>query len=221
MAGTRCNVAHLGLRPYREVWELQKSLQQALIDNDGEEMLILCEHQPVITMGKSAKKENILCSSEELAAKGVEVFEIERGGDVTYHGPGQLVGYPILDLNRHRRDVHWYMRGLEEVLINALAKFDINGRRLDGKTGVWVRDNGDSRYMKIASMGVRLSRWVTLHGFALNVGDCSFGFNLINTCGFRSDEMTWMERAAGKPVAMESVGAAVKEAFWGFFYGEQ
>lgn len=213
-----CKVLRLGLKPYTEVWEVQKSLQQALMDHKGEETLILCEHEPVITTGKSTKEGNILFPEAELAEKGVAVFEIERGGDVTYHGPGQLVGYPILDLNRHRRDVRWYMRGLEEVLIRVLERFGIKGERLEGKTGVWVRDTGKYPYLKIASMGVRLSRWVTLHGFALNVKDCSFGFNLINPCGFRSDEMTCMETALEGVVNLNDVTDAVEDAFLGFFY---
>ncbi len=218
MAVERCKVLRAGLRPYREVWELQRSLQQALMDRADEESLILCEHEPVITIGKSAKKENILCPVDELAAKGVDVFEIERGGDVTYHGPGQVVGYPILDLNRHRRDVHWYMRGLEEVLIRALERYEIRGERLEGKTGVWVRDTGKYPYLKIASLGVRLSRWVTLHGFALNVKDCSSGFSLINPCGFRSDEMTCMEAVSGRSFSMMDVTDDVGTSFLDFFF---
>ena len=206
---------------YEEVWDLQKSLQSALIAGEGEETLILCEHDPVITLGKSAVRANVLHSADELAARGVCVYEIERGGDVTWHGPGQLVGYPILDLNRHRRDVHWYMRSLEELLIGALGHYNISGVRVSGKTGVWVaagRNEHEFSHFKIASMGVRLSRWVTLHGFSLNISDCSQGFSLINPCGFQSSEMTWMERECGHAVDPKEVERNVEQSFLDTFY---
>jgi lipoate-protein ligase B len=184
-------IRRLGLRPYREVWDLQKKLQAELIAGAGRDTLILCRHPAVITLGRSAKSENVLASAEELSRGGVERFEIERGGDVTFHGPGQLVAYPIVNLNFKKRDVGWYMRSLEEMLIRLLARYAVKGQRIDGKTGVWV-ESCDGAAKKIASIGVRISRWCTMHGAALNVEPDVPGFSLINPCGFNSSEMTSM-----------------------------
>ncbi|NMC63494.1 MAG: lipoyl(octanoyl) transferase LipB [SAR324 cluster bacterium] len=210
------NVLHLGKKPYEEVWKLQKSIQTSLMEGKGLETLILCEHEPVLTLGKSAKERNLLLSRHAIAQKGIKIFEVERGGDVTYHGPGQLVGYPILDLNRHKRDVHWYMRSLEEVIILALGELPLEGLRIEGKTGVWVKCHDKTipySHRKIASMGVRLSRWVSLHGFAINISDCSFGFSLINPCGFRSSEITWIEEELGRSVPLREMEALIEKYF--------
>ena len=217
-----CKVFHLGKVPFAHVWNLQKQIQSDLIAGHGEETLILCEHAPVITIGRSAKLENILVSIEQLKTMGIELFEIERGGDVTYHGPGQLVGYPVLDLNKHHRDVHWYMRSLEQVIINALSVFKVRGLALEGKTGVWVEASNHASFshLKIASMGVRLSRWVTLHGFAVNVADCSNGFSLINPCGFPSSQMTSMANQSNQPVDLADVEKIVEDSFTKVFYSE-
>ena len=193
------NILSLGRRDYVEVWELQRKLQRALLDGEGTQTLILCEHNPVITYGKSSDRNNILLSKAELATRGVQVHEIERGGDVTYHGPGQLVGYPILDLRTRRRDVGWYMRSLEDVIVQTLQQFGIDGVTEDGRTGVWTRPSDFDKTLKlqkIASIGVRLSRWCTLHGFSLNVFDCRDGFSLINPCGFKDIETSSIERLA-------------------------
>lgn len=186
-------VLELGLKPYREVWDLQKKLQAELIAGTGEQTLIICEHSPVITLGTSAEASNVLAREDELKTHGIEVIKIERGGDVTYHGPGQLVAYPILNLNYYRRDVDWYLRQLEQIIIDTLADCGVTGMRIPGKTGVWTSDT-----KKIASIGVRLSRWCTMHGLSLNVQDCSVGFNLINPCGFRDIEMTSLEQEGGE-----------------------
>ena len=221
MSEGSCQVLHLGRKRYAEVWEMQQSLQRSLMQDSGCETLILCEHEPVITCGKSAKPENLLTPPEALSRLNIELFNVERGGDVTYHGPGQLVGYPILDLNLHRRDVHWYMRSLEEVLIRTLSHFGISGLRLEGKTGVWVRmpDSSSVEHLKLASMGVRLSKWVTLHGFAMNIADCSSGFNLINPCGFRSAEISCMEGILGKAIPFREVEERIEQDFLDVFYG--
>lgn len=204
-------ILKLGLKPYDEVWELQRQTQKSLMSGETEEeILILCQHTPVITLGKSTKKENLLADSAKLDELGISVFEIERGGDITFHGPGQIVGYPIIDLKRRRCDVHWYMRSLENLLIDALNHYDINAFSLEGKTGVWVNK---SQPRKIASMGVRISRWVTMHGFALNVRDCSAGFSLINPCGFSNAVMTCMERESGRALALEEVENNIVDAF--------
>lgn len=214
-------ILRLGRRPFEEVWELQKSLQQSLMAGNENETLILCEHEAVITAGTSAHEQNILMPREELRKRGVRVFDIERGGDVTYHGPGQVVGYPIMDLHRHKTDVHWYMRSLEQVIIQTLQEFGIDGTRVDGKTGVWIEQQGSSlpfSALKIASMGVRLSRWTTMHGFALNVKDCSGGFSLINPCGFNSMEITWMERESGQNFETADVESAIGRHFESLFF---
>lgn len=208
MTTRQLKVIRLGRRPYREVWELQRSIQQALMRGEGEETLILCEHDPVITIGRSAKAGNLIASPESLAKLGIEVIEIERGGDITYHGPGQLVAYPLLNLNNHRRDVGWYLRLLEDVVIDTLQAFGITGLRYPGRTGVWTQvpenvinfpllevsapRSPEGRPRKIASIGVRLSRWCTLHGLALNVHDCRVGFQCIHPCGFTDIDVTSM-----------------------------
>lgn len=197
---------------------------------EGEETLILCEHDPVITIGRSAKAGNLTASPERLAGLGIEAIEIERGGDITYHGPGQLVAYPLLDLNNHRRDVGWYLRLLEDVVIDTLQAFGITGLRYPGRTGVWtqVPENvinfgllGPSvapahaeRPRKIASLGVRLSRWCTLHGLALNVLDCRSGFQCINPCGFTDIDMTSMAaERLGERFEVAAVAEVLRDRF--------
>ena len=155
---------HLGTLPYGHALELQRDIARRRITGEiDEDVLLLLEHPPVVTLGRTAKEGHLVASPERLQTRGVEVFEVERGGDVTFHGPGQLVGYPILDLKRHRRDLHWYLRQVEEALIVSLAEFGIPAERNSGYTGVWTRGR------KIASIGVHARDWVTWHGFALNV----------------------------------------------------
>ena len=209
-------VQKLGLLPYREAWEVQKELQQRLIKGEGEDTLLLCEHPPVITLGRSAKPENVLASEAELAKQNVEVIPIERGGDVTFHGPGQLVAYPIIDLTKKRQDVGWYMRAIEEVIIRTLARFDIEGVRIPGKTGVWISRTPEQaptvKERKIASLGVRISRWKTLHGFSINVLNSKQGFSLINPCGFADIEVTSIEEESSRH-SVSDVGVAATEEF--------
>jgi lipoyl(octanoyl) transferase len=182
-------VVNLGTVPYEEALELQRALARERISGAiPEDLLLLLEHPPVVTLGRSTKAGNLISSAEFLASKGVELFEVERGGDVTFHGPGQLVGYPIIDLKRHRLDLHWYLRQVEEALIRTLAAYSIPAERNTGFTGVWT--NG----RKIASIGVHARDWVTWHGFALNVTtDLSF-FDLIIPCGIDGVTMTSIER---------------------------
>src|SRR5579885_2386555 len=157
-------VVNLGRMPYGEALEVQREIAKARISGAIEEdVLLLVEHPPVVTLGRSAKAEHLLFSADALAARGVELFEVERGGDVTFHGPGQLVGYPIVDLRRHRQDLHWYLRLLERSLISALGDIGIAAEPNSGLTGVWTAGR------KIASIGVHARSWVTWHGFALNV----------------------------------------------------
>lgn len=194
---TPLKVVNLGVCSYGETWALQKKLQQALIRGEGQDTLLICEHQAVITSGTSTKDESLLSSPEALNRNQIEFFDIERGGDITYHGPGQLVGYPIINLANKRRDVHWYMRGIEEAIIRSLAHFEVHSERINGRTGVWtqgVDPAGQTPARKIASIGVRISRWCSMHGFALNVLDQSAGFSHILPCGFNDIVVSSMEQ---------------------------
>ena len=189
-------VHDLGLRSYAEALSFQREVAAQRISKAiPHDVLLLVEHPPVITLGRSSKQEHLLVSPELLAARGVELFEVERGGDVTFHGPGQLVGYPIVDLTEHTQDLHWYLRQVEEVLIRAVVPFGIVAERIAGKTGIWT--NG----RKLASIGVHARQWVTWHGFALNVTTDLSYFDLMVPCGIADVEMTSvaaeMERRAG------------------------
>ncbi len=205
-------VEHLGTTLYVEALDLQRRLAGARITGAlPQDVLLLVEHPPVVTLGRSAKNAHLLASPELLRARGVDLFEVERGGDVTFHGPGQLVGYPIFDLKRHRRDLHWYLRQLEDALVRTLRAFDIVGERNVGYTGVWTAGR------KIASIGVHARDWVTWHGFALNVTtDLSF-FDLIVPCGIQAVTMTSMRRELGRIVDRGSVERAVAAAFGDVF----
>lgn len=200
----RLDVVRLGLRSYGEILELQRAVARARIAGDVEhDVLLLVEHQPVVTLGRTAKAANLVATPELLAARGVERFEVERGGDVTFHGPGQLVGYPIIDLARHKQDLHWYLRQLEEALIRTLAQWQIPAERNPGLTGVWTAGR------KIASIGVHARNWVTWHGFALNVSvDLSY-FDLMVPCGISGVVMTSMERETSSRIPLADVSTAV------------
>ena len=206
----RCHHAFLGRIDYAAATALQESAARG-VKEGGEERLFLLEHDPVITLGRNARSEDVLCGDQALRRRGVAIATTDRGGQVTYHGPGQLVGYPILNLSPDRRDVARYLRDLEEVLIRTLAHFDIGARRNDGLTGVWVDDG------KIASIGVHLSRWVTTHGFALNVSTDLEAFDSIVPCGLRSVAMTSMERRIGRLVPLEAVAGTLIGEFAAVF----
>jgi lipoate-protein ligase B len=182
-------VANLGAVPYEEALELQRELAKERISGAiPQDLLLLLEHPPVVTMGRSAKSRNLVASKEFLESRGVELFDVERGGDVTFHGPGQLVGYPVIDLKRHKLDLHWYLRQVEEALIRTLAAYKIPAERNPGLTGVWTRGR------KIASIGVHARDWVTWHGFALNVTTDLSYFDLIIPCGIDGVTMTSIAR---------------------------
>ena len=189
----------LGRSDYVETWELQKQLQQLLVTNKRSEapqdlphVALLVEHPPVFTLGKSGDDSHLLASETELEAAGATFVRIDRGGDITYHGPGQIVGYPILDLDRFYTDIHRYLRDLEEVIIRTCADFGIEASRFDKGTGVWVTgDEGNER--KLCAMGIRCSRWVTMHGFALNVSPELDHFNMIVPCGITDRGVGSME----------------------------
>jgi lipoate-protein ligase B len=207
-------VVDLGTLPYAAALELQRDVARRRISGEiPEDVLLLVEHPPVVTLGRTAKGANLIASPELLASQGVELFEVERGGDITFHGPGQLVGYPIVDLKRHRKDLHWYLRQVEEALIQAIGVFGIVGGRVDKYTGVWVDAANDSR-RKIASIGVHARDWVTWHGFALNVNTDLRYFDLMIPCGISGVTMTSVarERQSGSQ-DMRAVHDAVVGAF--------
>jgi lipoyl(octanoyl) transferase len=194
---------------YGDALDLQQSLVTKRKSGAIPDQLLLLEHPPVITLGVKARNDrsHILATADELATEGVEVFESGRGGDVTYHGPGQLVGYPILDLRPDRCDVHRYVRDLEEVLIRAVRRYGIESTRSAGLTGTWVGTQ------KIAAIGVRIARWVTSHGFALNVSTNLAHFGLIVPCGLSDKGVTSIEQLASGPVTMASVQNTISDAF--------
>jgi lipoyl(octanoyl) transferase len=180
---------HLGLVPYARALELQRAVARARISGAlAHDILLLLEHPPVITLGRSSKAQHLVATPEMRAERGVELFETERGGDVTFHGPGQLVGYPIVNLRQHRQDLHWYLRQVEAVLIHALEALGISAERSNGRTGVWTSGR------KIASIGVHARDWVTSHGFALNVTNDLSHFDLIVPCGLPDVTMTSVAR---------------------------
>jgi lipoate-protein ligase B len=205
-------VERLGLIPYGRALEMQREIaRQRIAGTLEQDVLLLLEHPPVITMGRSAKEQNVLASASLLEARGVERFEVERGGDVTFHGPGQLVGYPIIDLKRHKRDLHWYLRQVEEALIQALAVLGVPAERNAGYTGVWTKGR------KIASIGVHARDWVTWHGFALNVSTDLSYFDLLVPCGIQAVTMTSVERELGASVTIAQVSDVVESAFASVF----
>jgi lipoate-protein ligase B len=207
LPGRELWVANLGIRRYPEVLELQRAVARARISGDiAQDMLLLVEHPPVVTLGRSSKDAHMLANSAQLAARGVDLFEVERGGDVTFHGPGQLVGYPIIDLKRHKQDLHWYLRQVEEVLIRALGRLGIEGERVAAYTGVWTKQR------KIASIGVHARDWVTWHGFALNVTTELSYFELIVPCGIPDVIMTSVQKELGESPDMDEVSRVVAEA---------
>jgi len=202
-----CELIHPGRVGYDEAIEKMELRARARRQQLVEDALILLEHDPVVTLGRAARESNLLVAREQLEREGVAVRESGRGGDVTYHGPGQLVGYPVIELEPPRRDAHRYLRDLERVLILALSDVGIRAQRRPGLTGVWLGA------AKIASIGVRLSRWVTSHGFALNVGGDLGGFRAIVPCGIAGCEMTSLERLLGRPVGLDEISGPVARRF--------
>lgn len=186
------HVVHLGIVPYARALELQRAVARARISGRvARDVLLLLEHPPVVTLGRSSKAQHLVASPALLESRGVELFEAERGGDVTFHGPGQLVGYPIVNLREHRQDLHWYLRQVEAVLMHALDAIGIRSERSEGRTGVWTGGR------KIASIGVHARDWVTWHGFALNVHTDLSYFDLIVPCGLSGVTMTSVARELG------------------------
>jgi lipoyl(octanoyl) transferase len=192
-------VRRLGRVPYARGLELQERLVADRQAGRIPDQLLLLEHDPVFTLGRNARAANVLLPAETLRERGFEVFETGRGGDVTYHGPGQVVGYPILHLAPDRRDVHRYVRDLEEVMMRTCADYGLQASRVEGLTGTWLGDE------KIGAIGVRIARWVTSHGFAFNVGTDLTAFDLIVPCGIRERGVTSLERRLGRPLPLEEV----------------
>jgi len=204
-------VRNLGRLRYAEGLDLQAKLVADRQAGEIPDILLLLEHDPVFTLGRNARKENVLVPDEILRDRGFDVFESGRGGDVTYHGPGQVVGYPVVDLSPDRRDVHRYVRDLEEVMIRCCADYGIEAGRVEGLSGAWVGEN------KVGAIGVRIARWVTSHGFALNVSTDLSPFDLIVPCGIRGRGVTSLERLVGRAVPLDGVMSKLAEHFAAVF----
>ena len=207
--GLSHNILDLGLSDYNDTWKLQKKLQSKRILGEVEDHLLLVEHPPVFTLGKNASKQHIINNSDD-----VSIIQTDRGGNITFHGPGQLVGYPILDLNHYKRSITWYMRELEQLVIDVLSEYDIKASRKKGLTGTWVKDK------KIAALGVRISKWVTMHGFSLNINpDLNF-YKYIIPCGIKEYGVTSMAKIMGNEVpSMDEIKTKMTKRFTKNFVG--
>jgi lipoyl(octanoyl) transferase len=219
-------VKDLGMIPYQQAWELQEQYLKKHVQfksapdplqTPPDHLLLLCEHPAVFTLGKSGKPEHLLRSPEALEADGIGYVPTNRGGDITFHGPGQLVGYPILDLERFYTDIGRYLRELEAVIMAVLAHYGLEGMRSAGETGVWLDAQIPGKARKICAMGVRCSRWVTMHGFALNVNTELAYFDQIIPCGIRDKGVTSLEAELGRQVPMEEVKVLLQHAFENVF----
>jgi lipoyl(octanoyl) transferase len=210
-----CYSVDLGFIGYAEAFALQSRIVAARKAGAIPDVLLFCEHPPVITLGRNGRRENLLASENVLRQKNVEFHETNRGGDITYHGPGQIVGYPILDLNRIRRDVHWYVRSLEEMMIRASADFQIAAYRVPGRTGIWVTTGNSEE--KLAAIGVHISRWVSSHGFAYNVATDLRNFELIVPCGIADRKATSLEKLLERAVSRNEVQPKLEQHFAAVF----
>lgn len=207
-------VCRLGRIEYAPAWELQKRIQARLIEAKRKEpreevphVLLLVEHPPVFTLGKSGNDSNLLLSEDALAARGATFHRIDRGGDITFHGPGQIVGYPILDLDHFFTDIHRYLRELEEAVILTCSSYGLEAGRIPGRTGVWIGPDDRGPERKICAMGIRSSRWVTMHGLALNVNTDLSYFSYINPCGITDRGVTSLAREVGREIDVDDVQA--------------
>lgn len=219
-------VQELGIISYSKAWEYQDALFNATIaqkkanrDLPAEQQvptkdyLLFCQHPPVITLGKSGHIEHLLLSEEQMEKAGIEFHKVNRGGDITFHGPEQIVGYPILDLDHYFTDLHKFLRLLEEMIIRTLAEYGIEGERSKGETGVWIDVGVPGKARKICAMGIRCSRWVTMHGWALNVNTDLNYFNMIVPCGITDKQVTSMEKELGRQVPVGEVQEKLKKHF--------
>lgn len=214
----------LGIIEYGEAWEYQENLLKANTSikskrvkgettEDTIHHLLFCEHPPVYTLGKSGKEAHVLISKEELAKRNIAYYPTNRGGDITFHGPGQVVGYPILDLEKYYTDIGKYLRSLEEVIIRVLELYGLKGERSPGETGVWLDPHNKMKARKICAMGVRCSRWVTMHGFALNVNTNLDYFTMIVPCGIPDKQVTSLEKELGYSLEMSTIKQQIKDKF--------
>lgn len=226
----RVRFRDLGRIDYQEAWDLQKRLLQQAIDRktangglaeeeriDTEDHLLFCEHPPVYTLGKSGSRENILISDHEMEERGVSFYHIDRGGDITYHGPGQLVAYPVIDLEHYFTDIGRYLRTLEEAVIRTIGEYGLEGERSEGATGVWLDTQDPSRARKICAMGVKCSRWVTMHGIALNVNNDLSYFDHIVPCGIPDKGVTSIQKELGEEVSLPDVKERLKRSIAALF----
>ncbi len=200
----------LGLQSYKIVWDYQENLLQQKVkakqlNKHEPDYLLFVEHNPVYTLGKNGKEKNLLINQKTLEQKSIEFFHINRGGDITFHGPQQLVGYPILDLDNYKTDLGWYLRNLEEVIILTIGEYGLKGERSAGETGVWLDASIKGKERKICAMGIRCSRWITMHGFALNVNVDLNYFNFITPCGIENKQVTSIQKELNKVVSMDEV----------------
>lgn len=213
----------LGRIDYKKAWDLQKELLQESIDRKTrnkelpeedqvptEDHLLICEHPPVYTLGKSGDRDHVLISDEEMEARGIDYYHIDRGGDITHHGPGQLVVYPVIDLEHYFTDIGRYLRTLEEAVIRTLADYGLEGERSEGATGVWLDTADPQKARKICAMGVKCSRWVTMHGIALNVNNELSYFEHIVPCGIPDKGVSSLQKELGEEVPMERVKQLLK-----------
>jgi lipoyl(octanoyl) transferase len=219
-------------QPYKETWDLQERMLQqncaikaaargleneerkeALANQSTTNHLLFVEHKPVYTLGKSGDISNVLINEDDRQNRGIEFFKINRGGDITFHGKGQLVGYPIFDLEKFKTDIGWYLRSLEEVIILTMAEYGLKGERSKGETGVWIAPNIEGSERKICAMGIRCSRWITMHGFAFNVNTNLEYFNYIVPCGIQNKQVTSLQKELGYEVPMREVKEKVKANF--------
>lgn len=200
-------VLDLGKADYKEVWDLQKKVHLYKQKKKFEDVIITVEHEPVYTLGKTGNRNHILISDEEMKQRGISYYEIDRGGDITYHGPGQLVVYPVFDLNNHYKDTHRFLRDLEEVVIKTLKEYNINSHRIEEYTGVWVGEE------KICAIGIKVSRWITMHGLALNVNNDLSYFNKIIPCGIFEKGVTSMKKTLGKEIDIVNLSLNIVNKF--------
>ena len=221
----------LGVKSYQPTWDYQESLLakntqiKSIAREKGEDVLqtstehrfLMVEHPPVFTLGKNGKREHVLVSEEQLEKLGIEFFHINRGGDITYHGLQQIVGYPIMDLDKFKTDLGWYLRSLEQVIIDTIAEYGLKGERSAGETGVWLEPENPFMARKICAMGIKCSRWITMHGFALNVNTDLSHFEYIVPCGIQGKTVTSLEKELGKQLDYQEVKDKIKKHFANIF----
>jgi lipoyl(octanoyl) transferase len=225
----RVKFTDLGIIDYKSAWDYQESLlqQNVLIKSEARKSnpncppsevstqhhLLFCEHHPVYTLGKSGSMDNVLLGEAEMEERGIHFYKTNRGGDITFHGPQQIVGYPILDLEKFKTDIGLYLRNLEEVIILTIAEYGVEGKRSAGETGVWINPGVKGQERKICAIGVRCSRWITMHGFALNVNTDLDYFSHIIPCGIQDKQVTSLEKEFGAPVPLEAVKEKIRKHF--------